>query len=168
LGDRITIFIDGKVEQVGKREEIFLRPGSEKVARFLGLRNLFRARVVRVEGSTQRLILSVNGLPFSLPMSLYPDKTEVGGEVDLFIRPEEVMIIREGKPVKGSLERNIFDGEIINIIDRGRYQMVYFQTQNGKVPFEISIPNYAFRNLNLIVGKIVRIALREESLWLMQ
>jgi ABC-type Fe3+/spermidine/putrescine transport system ATPase subunit len=168
LGDRITIFIDGKVEQVGKREEIFLRPGSEKVARFLGLRNLFKARVVRVEGSTQRLILSVNGLPFSLPMSLYSDKTEVGEEVDLFIRPEEVMIIREGKPVKGSLERNIFDGEIINIIDRGRYQMVYFQTQNGKVPFEISIPNYAFRNLNLIVGKIVRIALREESLWLMQ
>jgi hypothetical protein len=78
------------------------------------------------------------------------------------------MIIREGKPVKGSLERNIFDGEIVNIIDRGRYQMVYFQTQNGKVPFEISIPNYASRNLNLVIGKIVRIALREESLWLMK
>jgi len=38
---------------------------------------------------------------------------------------------------------------------------------NGKILFEISIPNYAFRNLDLSTGKMVRIALREESLWVM-
>jgi hypothetical protein len=37
--------------------------------------------------------------------SLYQDKVGVGKEVDLFIRPEEVMIIREGKPVKDSLKQ---------------------------------------------------------------
>ena len=77
------------------------------------------------------------------------------------------MIIREGKPVKDSLKRNIFEGKILDITDRGRYHMVYFQTMEGKLPFEISIPNYAFRNLGLFNGKMVKVALREESLWVM-
>jgi ABC-type molybdate transport system ATPase subunit len=92
---------------------------------------------------------------------------EVGTEVDLYVRPDEIMILRVGKPVKESLRHNIFAGEIVDIIDRGRYRFVYFQTLEGKIPFEISIPNYAFRNLNLSIGKKVTIALREESLWVM-
>lgn len=91
----------------------------------------------------------------------------MGKDVDLFIRSEEVMIIRDGKPVKDSLKRNIFDGEIVDIIDKGRYSVIYFQTVEGKIFFEISIPNYAFRNLELSVGKGVKAALREESLWVM-
>jgi hypothetical protein len=77
------------------------------------------------------------------------------------------MILREGKPVKDSLKRNIFEGKILDITDKERYHLVYFQTTEGGIPFEISIPNYAFRNLNLSVGKLVKIALREESLWMM-
>jgi ABC-type Fe3+/spermidine/putrescine transport system ATPase subunit len=167
LADGMTIFIDGKVEQVGKREDVFLRPKSKKVAQFLGARNLYRAKVLKSEGSSQRLILGVNGLQFSIPTSLYQDKMEVGKEIDLFIRPEEVMILREGKPVKDSLRQNIFEGEILDIAEKDRYHLVYFQTKEGKIPFEISIPNYTFRNLNLSIGKKVRIALREESLWVM-
>jgi len=167
LGDGMTIFIDGKVEQVGKRDDVFLKPKSKKVAQFFGAKNLYRAKVLRNEESSQRLILGVNGLQFSIPMSLYQDKMEVGKEVDLFIRPEEVMIIREGKPVKDSLKQNIFEGEILDITDRERDHLAYFQTTEGKILFEISIPKYTFRNLNLSIGKMVKIALREESLWVM-
>jgi len=166
LADRMTIFIDGKVEQVGQREDVFLKPGSKKVAQFLGAKNLYRAKVMKKEGSSQRLILGVNGLQFSIPTNLVQDQMEVGKEGDLFIRPEEVMILREGKPVKDSLKRNIFEGKILDITDKERYHLVYFQTTEGGIPFEISIPNYTFRNLNLSVGKWVQIALREESLWM--
>ena len=166
LADRMTIFIDGEVEQVRKREDVFLRPGSKKVAQFLGAKNLYRAKIMKKEGSSQRLILGVNGLQFSIPTNLVQDQMEVGKEVDLFIRPEEVMILREGKPVKDSLKRNVFEGKILDITDKERYHLVYFQTTEGGIPFEISIPNYTFRNLNLSVGKWVQIALREESLWI--
>ncbi len=165
LGDRISIFIDGKIEQVGKRDEIFLRPKSKKVAQFLGLKNLFRSKILMLDHTSQRWILKTNGLNFSVPMIGTLSQMEVGKEVDLFIRPEEVMIIREGKPIKESLKRNIFEGEIIDILDRGGYHSVSFQTREGKIPFEISIPNYAFRNLNLSIGKTIKIALRDESLW---
>jgi len=200
LGDKITICIDGKVEQVGGRDDVFLRPKSRKVAQFLGAKNLYKAEILGREKSFQRVILGVNpvrnssgalnptgiilksnpaaeqrgiisngvnGLQVSVPMGLSQEKFGVGMEVDLFIHPDEVMIIREGKPVKDALKRNIFEGEILDIIDRGRYHMVYFQTLEGKIPFEISIPNYAFRNLNLSIGKTIKVALREESLWMM-
>lgn len=167
LGDEITIFIDGKIEQVGKRDDVFLRPESKKVAQFLGAKNLYRAKVLKKDERLQRWILGVNGLQFSMPMHLLRGSIAAGEEVDFFIRPEEVMIIREGKPVKESLKGNIFDGTIVDIIDKGRYHAVYFQTMDGKIPFEISIPNYVFRNLGLSVGKIIKVALREESLWMM-
>ncbi len=168
LGDRISIFIDGKIEQVGKRDDIFLRPKSKRVALFLGLKNLYGSKVLNQDPSHQRWTLGVNGLQFSVPMDKAHDKMEVGKEVDLFIRPEEVMIIREEKPIKDSLKRNIFEGEILDILDRGRYQLISFQTLEGRIPFEIHIPNYAFRNLNLWKGKKVKIALRDESLWVME
>ena len=165
LADRMTIFIDGKVGQVGKRNDVFLRPRSKKVAQFLGAKNLYRAKVLKNEESSQRMILGVNGLQFSIPTDLYQGQLEVGKEVDLFIRPEEVMILREGKPVKDSLKKNIFEGKILDITDKERYHMVSLQTTEGEISFEISIPNYTFRNLNLSTGKLVKIALREESLW---
>jgi ABC-type Fe3+/spermidine/putrescine transport system ATPase subunit len=167
LSDRITIFMDGKAEQVGKKDDIFLQPSSMKVAQFLGARNLYRAKILSKDELTQRVTLEVDGLQFSMPMGLCRDSIEAGGEVDLFIRPEEVMIIRKGKPVKESLKRNIFPGRIMDITDKRRYQLISFQTVEGKINIEISIPNYAFRNLDLSTGKIVHVALREESLWVM-
>ena len=79
----------------------------------MGAKNLYKAKVLKNEKSSHRLILRVNGLQFSIPTSLVPDKMEVGKEVDLFIRPEEVMLLREGKIVKDSLKQNIFEGKIL-------------------------------------------------------
>jgi len=167
LGNHILVYIDGRVEQVGERDDIFQKPQSTRVAQFLGLKNLFRAKVVRKDEHLHRLILEVDGLQFSISADSGRGPVEVGMEVDLYVRPDEIMIIREGKPVKDSLRQNIFEGEVLDIVDKGRYHLVYFQTIEGKILFEVSIPNYTFRNLNLSIGKMVRIALRDESLWVM-
>jgi len=167
LGDKMTIFIDGKVEQVGKRDDVFLKPRTKNVAYFLDLKNLYRGKVLAKEDMDQRWILGINGLRFFVPASACQDQMEAGKEVDLYIRPEEVMILREGKSVKESLKKNIFEGKISDIADRGRHHTVLFQDKEEKIFFEISIPNYAFRNLDLSIGKSVKVALRDESLWVM-
>jgi molybdate transport system ATP-binding protein len=167
LGNHIMIYIEGRVEQAGERDDIFQKPRSKRVAQVLGLKNLYRARVIRKDEHLHRLVLEVNDLQFSMSADSRRSPVEVGMDVDLYVRPDEIMILREGKPVKESLRHNIFAGEIVDIIDRGRYRFVYFQTLEGKILFEISIPNYAFRNLNLSIGKKITIALREESLWVM-
>lgn len=168
LGDRITVFIDGEVEQVGKRDDVFLRPRTRKVAQFLGLKNLYKGEVLAREGSSQRWSLGVNSLRLSIPGSACQGPMEMGKKIDLFIRPEEVMILREGKPIKDSLKRNILEGTILDIIDRGRHHIVFFQDNRDDILFEISIPNYAFRNLDLSVGKQGQVALRDEAFWVME
>ncbi len=167
LGDAITIFVDGKVEQAGERDDIFLRPRSRKVAQFLGARNLYRAKILKKEEELKRWVLEIGDLRLSVPSGPCTNVLKPGDEIDLFVRPEEVMILREGKPVKESLKNNIFRGEIVEMVDRGRFQAVTLQTFEGNIPFDVSIPNYAFRNLGLSIGKVVRAALREESLWIM-
>jgi len=167
LGNHILVYVDGRVEQVGERDDIFLKPQSIRVARFLALKNLFRAKIMRKDEQLRRLLLEVEGLQFSISTDSGRGPVEVGTEVDLYVRPDEIMILREGKPVKESLKRNIFEGKILDITDKERNHLVYFRTAEGAIPFEISIPNYTFRNLNLSIGKTIRIALRDESLWVM-
>ncbi len=135
LSDRITIFMDGKAQQVGKKDDIFLKPASKKVAQFLGARNLYRAKTLDKDKLTERVTLEVDSLRFSMPMHLCRDSLDVGQEVDLFIRPEEVMIIREDKPVKESLKRNILLGRIMDITDKRRYQLIHFQAMEGKISY---------------------------------
>jgi ABC-type Fe3+/spermidine/putrescine transport system ATPase subunit len=167
LGDKITIYMDGKVEQVGTKNEVFLRPNSRKVAGFLGMKNLYTAKVSEILESSKRLILEVNGHLFSVPGDNCGNTFKVGQEADLYVRPEEVMILREEKPIRDALKHNILGGRVVDITDRRRDYAVHIQTQESNLSFEISIPNYAFRNLNLSEGKVVRISLRDESLWVM-
>lgn len=167
LGDKISIFLEGKIEQVGRRDDALLRPKSRKVAEFLGLKNIYRAKILKKDEKSNRWLIHSNGLDLSVPLTISKTSIEIGKEINLFIRPEEVMILREEKPIKDSLKRNIFEGEIVDIMDRGGYHLIQFQTTIGKTVFEISIPNYAYRNLNLFIGKKTKIALRDESFWMM-
>ncbi len=45
LAERITVLIDGRLEQSGDKRTIYRRPATLGVARFLGIKNLFRATV---------------------------------------------------------------------------------------------------------------------------
>lgn len=47
LADRIAIMLDGRIAQVGSPREVYERPATEAVARFLGARNILAARVHR-------------------------------------------------------------------------------------------------------------------------
>src|SRR4030043_2309582 len=67
LSDRITIFMDGKAEQVGKKDDIFLKPASKKVAQFLGARNLYRAKILRMDEFMQRATIEVVSLQSTIP-----------------------------------------------------------------------------------------------------
>jgi ABC-type Fe3+/spermidine/putrescine transport system ATPase subunit len=122
LGDRIGVFIDGRIVQSGTKEEIYRRPNSLEVARFLGIRNIFRGifQCVGPHEGTGRVAINGNGLAFTFDLK---DSLRSGEEVDFLIRPEEVMVIREGKPIKESLKRNIFEGKIRKIIEKGTHHV---------------------------------------------
>ena len=76
ISDRIAVMNFGKVEQVGKPLELYYRPETEFVARFLGLSN-----ILELEAENGRACL--NELCFDVGRS---------GRVRIFFRPESVLI----------------------------------------------------------------------------
>jgi ABC-type Fe3+/spermidine/putrescine transport system ATPase subunit len=165
LGDKITVLIEGKVEQRGKREEVFFRPKTVRVAQFLGLQNLFPERVLAVEGDGKFLTVSFWGKEVTLPADHAAAPLSAGEEVVLYLRPEEIMILREGKPIKESLRRHILEGEVVRILDRGTHRWVLFQPAAMDIRLEIHLPNYVFRNLSIQEGQEIRVAMRWEAFW---
>lgn len=115
LADRIGVMIDGKIMQIGTPREIFRQPNSEQVARFVGVRNIFRGQHI-LEGDG-RGYLKLDGFEFATI-------SELEGDVRASIRPEDILLSRQ--PLHSSA-RNNFTGKIIQISDRGSYSYVTVQ-----------------------------------------
>ncbi len=148
-----------------QREEVFLRPHTASVARFLGLRNLFPGKVLKAEEVERFITVWVWGKEIIIPSSHTSRNPSAGEEVILYLRPEEVMILRPGKPVKESLRQNILAGMMERILDRGTHRWVLFRPTGLEVHLEINLPNYVFRDLGLKEGQEIQVAMRRESFW---
>ncbi len=160
LGDRIAVMNEGRIEQIGTREEVFYRPTSKKVAKFIGIKNIFKGKVASIgEGS-----VSINSTGFS---AIAPNSqpSSIGEDVEFCIRPEEVMILREDRPVREGLSENIIRGHIIEIVEQGPSFLVLFHAANGPT-LHINVPSYAFKKLGLYEGKEIRVSLKRESIWI--
>jgi ABC-type Fe3+/spermidine/putrescine transport system ATPase subunit len=78
IGDRIIVMNAGRFEQVGRPQEVYGRPATPFVARFLGLTNLLPAQIHVDTPQTAQTPLGI----FHLPKSTSPR------EYTLLIRPE--------------------------------------------------------------------------------
>ncbi len=75
------------------------------------------------------------------------------------------MILKEGKPIKSNLQKNIFSGEIVRIVERGVEHTLFFKSEKDDYDFEISLSNLAYRSLKVCEGSNVRVAFKWESIW---
>jgi len=102
--DRIAVMNRGRIEQIGTPEEIYERPCSEFVARFIGRTNCLPARVVdrqSVRCGRQLLDVGASGA-----------NTAPGSDVILSIRPQEISIEPQGEVGIHEFE-NLLDGRIV-------------------------------------------------------
>jgi iron(III) transport system ATP-binding protein len=80
VADRVGVLNQGRLEQVGTPEEIYLTPASRFVADFVGAADFIPGTVLREGIDTELgLFANANGLP-------------IGSRVDVMIRPDEVTI----------------------------------------------------------------------------
>jgi len=165
LAEELVVLNEGRVEQTGNKEDIFYRPQTHKVAKFFGARNIFRGKITEIHAEEKVITVWVEEKSFqaSLP---YREGAVVGNWVRFCIRPEEIMILKEGRPVKESLKGNIFAGEIIRIVEKGAEHALFFKQSQDDYDFEISMPNLAYRSLQIREGQRVRVAFKWESIWL--
>ena len=114
LSDRIAVIAEGRIRQLGAPGEIYRRPADRFVASFIGDVNVLSARLERNDGATATV--AVGGARVLVPAG--PLKAvEPGGTVDLFLRPEDLRVAREGEGIAahGNVAAQIYQGGHIDL-----------------------------------------------------
>jgi len=106
LADRMAVFLDGKILQVGTPEEVFNRPQTIAVAAFIGSppMNLLPAQL---EG--QQLIFEGR----SIPVPKAPQ--HASGPVMIGVRPSQLRIDADGFPAQLYLSENLGESRLLNL-----------------------------------------------------
>ena len=113
LADRVAVMSGRRIVQQGTPAEVLSRPGSPAVARLLGHRNLFTARVVGHENSSTTLLRweAANGITLRL---LRQSELTAGQLVQWMIAPTAVRLpslkpelYRPDNPVTGRVESRL-------------------------------------------------------------
>jgi len=147
LADKIAIMKDGKIVQDGDSKDVFNKPNSDFVARFTGVRNIFRGQIVNDDSDTY---VSVNGLKIRVA-------TEKKGSVNISIRPEDILL--SIKPLDSSA-RNVFPGVIKRICEQ--LSIVHVTVDIG-IPLVVYITRQSLKELNLVENKKVFVTFKASA-----
>ncbi|HKV00070.1 MAG TPA: ABC transporter ATP-binding protein [Vineibacter sp.] len=149
LSDRIAVFKDGAIQQIGGAVEIYERPATSFVAQFIGESNRLDGTVVAREGD--RCVVRVDGdlLVKAVPVAV----GDMGSRTTLSIRPEHVVI----DPTDSHWD-NVVPARLENLIYHGDHARAQFRLGAGQIfTVKISNPRHAGA---FAVGVDVRLAWR--------
>jgi len=104
LSDRIAVFNQGKVFQVGPPKQLYERPANRFVADFIGINNLIDGVVERVESDKGRLWAKTAVGELS---ALFDERLRPGDRCILCLRPENATVGGQPEP-----DRNFVQGRI--------------------------------------------------------
>jgi putative spermidine/putrescine transport system ATP-binding protein len=118
MSDRIAVFHDGRIEQVGSPLDVYHRPANRFVGEFIGDSNFFAGRC---EPARPGLVeLAAIG-----PVRVADDALLPAGPVDVMIRPERLRLVSAGATVDTD---NIFDMVVVDTINYGDSLLVIGKT----------------------------------------
>lgn len=93
MSDRIVVFNEGTVQQVGSPEEIYERPQTSFVAQFVGENNQIRGKVLSTDSDT--CVVEIAG---GTPIRARAINAKKGGQTLLSVRPENILLGVQGGP----------------------------------------------------------------------
>ncbi|MCC5974134.1 MAG: ABC transporter ATP-binding protein [Rubellimicrobium sp.] len=156
MSDRIAVMFEGEIGQMADPETLYRRPGSRRVAEFIGKMNFLPGRVLDTGG---KIHVDVAGLgageiaPDQAPRGAAPGATVIG------IRPETLAILFEGE----TTDRRLADGVVDEVVYYG--DMTYYDVRVAGVdkPLTVSMKNMIGRPV-LDVGTPTKVIWDERSL----
>jgi len=133
ISDRIAVMSDGRVRQVGRPWEVYLRPADRFVADFVGIANLLPARLVRYEAEAGYAWFDVGfGSHWRAPVTASPQ----GDAFTLAVRPESLAFVDPA----ASIGRNQARGRIAGVTYCGSVVRYSIETEGG-VPLLVEVHN---------------------------
>jgi spermidine/putrescine ABC transporter ATP-binding subunit len=122
MSDRLVVMKDGRIEQIGKPNEVYDRPANLWVASFVGSSNMILA-TVRSTGE----VLELESDAMSLVSTDSLPGVVAGSRVTAFVRPEHVAISRTATPG----DRNRVRVEVQEVLTLGGQVKVLASTPGG-------------------------------------
>ncbi|MBI4744745.1 MAG: ABC transporter ATP-binding protein [Actinobacteria bacterium] len=163
LADKVAVYDNGEILQVGTKDEVFYRPKNRSVARFTGTKNIFKGRIVRLENSEAEVRTDL----FSVKMPL-KQWFDLGKEVEFCIRPENIMIVKPGKDLSDNLKENVFEGEIVNESCRGAAYYLEFKIETKEKKFNydliVQVPAHVYQKLDLKNNRFAKVSLKKDAI----
>ena len=115
ISDRVAIMNDGKIEQIGSPVDVYARPNTLFVCKFLGRSNIITAKVI---GDNR---VQIFGTSHSMPVS-----QTAGQNINIAIRPEHIQLSTDVKNTTAV-------GTVLQRIFMGGYWVVDVQTPFGVI-----------------------------------
>jgi putative spermidine/putrescine transport system ATP-binding protein len=123
LSDRIAIFRDGQIDQVGTAEDLYERPRTRFVAEFVGDSNVFAGSVDRAAGTLE----VDDGTTIALGEV---GEADSGSRCCLVVRPERLRLTSlDGEPTSGL---NVLEGTVAAIHYLGSARKLEVTTGGGQ------------------------------------
>jgi len=126
IADRIVLMQAGKIEQIGRPEEIFKQPETLFAAKFLGLTNLVPG-IAKIEDGQCRVKTTLGTFPISKRLE---------GEVTVIIRPDSASLnSQSGILIEGTLIEKTFRGNLCQaVIISNEVKLAFNFLSNTELP----------------------------------
>ncbi len=139
VGDKIAIMNEGKIQQIGTPSEVFYRPRTEFVAKFVGARNILKGQVI--ESNHDEVTIEVTGgaNSFKIRALKYPI-FERKKKMHFCIHPEDVVLSSEkaDNSIRGIITGIVQNGPVIKVsIDIGGLEL-YAMVARRLLKYEVN------------------------------
>ncbi|MBE3036146.1 MAG: ABC transporter ATP-binding protein [Candidatus Atribacteria bacterium] len=156
IADSIAVINEGRIEQFGPKDEVFRKPASEFIAKFVGVETLIEGIVAEYKDNVCRIkIAGCKNDIFAVAAS-----ADQGTKVTVAIRPEDVILYNIEINPGSSSAMNSFMGEITEIQDLGIFKKVEIDCGFNLVSF---VTQNSIERLGLAPGKKVLSSVKASS-----
>ncbi len=156
LADRVAVMMNGRFIQSGTIFDVFTRPCSVDVAKFIGMGNILPGKVIRKEDGISVIlshgteIHAIGDIP-------------IGTQVRIAIRPEEITL--HTGPDRWSSARNIIFGTIEAVRPFGIISLI--SVKSGDLSLSVQVTWQSIRELDLKPGVEVALSFKAPSVHIM-
>ncbi|MFT0862351.1 ABC transporter ATP-binding protein [Ancylobacter sp. G4_0304] len=147
LSDLVVVMNGGRIEQAATPREVFNRPATAFVARFMGDHNVIAGRVTGIADDTMTFEVP-GGASFRAPAE---GGLEPGAPVEIAVRTDRVKLVGNATPGFG------LTGLVQNIEYHGQKVQIALSAP-GVDEFSVQVPETAFFEAPLAVGDAVPLA----------
>jgi tungstate transport system ATP-binding protein len=158
LGDRIAVMLAGRIPQVGRAAEVFGRPVSEEVARFVGVETILPGRVTGERSGL--LTVEVNGTKIEAL-----GQVTVGESVLVCLRPEDLVIRRREERAGPDSARNHLEGRVEEATPLGAQYRLRIASEP---PVVALVTRQSFHDLGLGPGSRVLVTFKASAVHLIR